>query len=73
MIASKLKLNLTDMVDWYFANLEKNHGVKVPKSKQKDMFIEALCRNIVTNEIADMLLFIADQQKWDEVMEKRND
>lgn len=66
------KLNLTDVVTWYFTNLEEQQGVKVPKSKQKEMFIEVLCHNVVINEIAEMLLFIADKSKWDEEIARRD-
>lgn len=66
------KLSMSDVIFYLCGELKKDHGVAIPKSKQKDLFIEAVLRNIVMNEIGDMMLFITDEEKWDAEMSSRN-
>lgn len=61
------RLSMTDVIKFTVGQLEQDHGVKIPAGKAKDLFIEAVLRNVVVNEIADMMLFIADEAKYDAV------
>lgn len=68
---NKNKLTVADVIYHYCEQLEADHGIKVPVSKRRALFMEALLRNVVSNELRDMMLFITDEDKWSAEMDRQ--
>jgi hypothetical protein len=64
------KLSVTDVIAYLGKQLEQNHGVELSANALKNVFVEAITRSIVLNEIEDMMLFISDEDKHDKLHSK---
>jgi hypothetical protein len=61
------KFTMTDIIVFLKNELESEHGVELSTAKAKDVLIESLLRCALQDQVLDMMLFVADEKKWEDI------